>query len=146
MWIIRKMQKSDIVAIAGLEKQCFTDPWSEISVESELNNPLSYWLVAVVDGNVVAYIGSQSVLDSADMMNLAVLPAYRRQGIGEKLVAALQEQLQEKGSLSLALEVRVSNENAISLYKKMGFVQVGLRPNYYRNPKEDAYILRKELG
>ena len=145
MWIIRKMQKSDIAAIAGLEKQCFTDPWSEISVESELNNPLSYWLVAVVDGNVVAYIGSQSVLDSADMMNLAVSPDYRQQGIGQILVYTLIDYLKEEGIKALFLEVRVSNIPAISLYKKLGFVEVGRRPNYYHNPKEDAFILRKEL-
>ena len=66
--------------IAALEGQCFADPWSERSVASELENPLSLWLVALEDGTVAGYVGSQSVLGEADMMNLAVAPAYRRRG------------------------------------------------------------------
>ena len=87
--MIRRMTVNDAAAIAELEKQCFSDPWSEMSIASEAENPLSYWLVAEKDGNVVGYIGSQTVLDAADMMNLAVSPGYRRQGIGEELVNAL---------------------------------------------------------
>ena len=78
------------------------------------------------------------------MMNIAVAPAYRRQGIAETLISMLIVQLKERGSNSLTLEVRVSNIPAIGLYQKLGFIQVGRRPNYYRNPKEDALILRKE--
>jgi len=77
-------------------------------------------------------------------MNLAVQPEYRRQGIGEKLVSALIAALAQQNVHSLTLEVRVSNAPATSLYEKLGFVQVGRRPNYYKNPKEDALILRKE--
>lgn len=131
--------------IAGLEKVCFSDPWSENSIASELENRLSYWLVAEVDGDVVGYIGSQSVLDGADMMNLAVAPEFRRQGIAEALVNALVAYLQQKGILALLLEVRASNVPAIALYERLGFEQVGRRPNYYRHPREDALIMRKEL-
>ena len=139
-----RMNESHIMAIAELEKRCFSDPWSVNSVASELNNPLSLWLVAM-DGDVLAgYVGSQSVLGWADMMNLAVAPEYRRQGIGETLVTELEAQLKNEKVTCLTLEVRVSNESAIGLYEKLGFVQVGRRPNYYHNPKEDALILRKE--
>ena len=79
-----------------------------------------------------------------DMMNIAVHPDFRRRGIAESLVNALVEDLQKQESHSLTLEVRASNEAAQKLYEKLGFMQVGLRKNYYRNPKEDAYILRKE--
>lgn len=143
--IIRQMTREDVPAIAELEKICFSDPWSESSIASELNNPLSEWLVAEVDGAVAGYVGSQSVLDAADMMNLAVSPAFRRQGIGEALVSALIERLLQRNVIALLLEVRVSNSPAVALYQKMGFVQVGRRRNYYHNPKEDAFILRKEL-
>lgn len=78
------------------------------------------------------------------MMNVAVHPDYRRQGIARLLVTELVAALAKKGVSSLALEVRASNAPAISLYEQLGFIQVGRRPNYYRNPKEDAYILRKE--
>ena len=143
---IRQICQADIGQLAEMEKMCFSDPWSESAFAYELRNPLSLWLVAVEDELVVGYVGSQTVMDESDMMNLAVLPSHRRQGIGEKLVQSLCSDLRAKGSVSLTLEVRVSNAGAISLYKKMGFVQVGLRPNYYRNPKEDALILRKELA
>ena len=141
-----EMMTADHVGqIAELEKLCFSDPWSENSVASELNNRLSVWLVAL-DGDAVAgYVGSQTVIDETDMMNIAVHPDYRRQGIGQELVERLCELLRERGSKGLLLEVRVSNGSAIALYEKLGFVQVGLRRNYYRNPKEDALILRKAL-
>ena len=142
---IRKMNRNDVQAIAQLEKQCFSDPWSENSIAAEVDNPLSYWLVAVENDRVVGYVGSQSVLDAADMMNLAVSPDYRRQGIGEALVNVLTDHLRQNNVIALLLEVRVSNASAIALYQKLGFVQVGRRPRYYHNPREDALILRKEL-
>jgi len=143
--IIRQMQLQDVPAIAELEKLCFSDPWSENSIASELDNRLSYWLVAEVDGKIAGYVGSQSVLDAADMMNLAVSPDYRQQGIGQALVNALVHHLQANHMIALLLEVRVSNAPAIRLYEKLGFVQIGRRPKYYHNPREDALILRKEL-
>ena len=130
--------------IAELEKQFFSAPWSESSMLSELSNPLSLWLVAVENGRVVGYVGSQSVMDEADMMNLAVCPEYRRQGVACELVERLVAQLRHNEVTCLTLEVRASNEAAKALYRKLGFAQVGCRPNYYRNPKEDALILRKE--
>ena len=141
---IELMKQSHVPQVAELEKLCFSDPWSEKSVESELNNPLSLWLVAVDDEIVSGYVGSQSVMGESDMMNIAVHPDYRRQGIAEALVLALVDALREKGNHCLTLEVRASNAPAIALYEKLGFMQVGLRKNYYRNPKEDALILRKE--
>lgn len=143
--IIREMKTGDIPAVAGLEKLCFGDPWSENMIQSSMDSRLSCWLVAELDGCVVGYVGSESVLDSADMMNIAVSPDYRQQGIAQALVGALMAQLQKKNVLFLLLEVRASNDPAIALYGKLGFEQVGRRPRYYRNPREDALILRKEL-
>ena len=139
-----RMQQMHVQQIADLEKECFFDPWSVTSITSELHNPLSLWLVAMDGMHVVGYVGSQSVLDGADVMNLAVSAQYRRQGIAQNLMLQLEEQLKEKGVRMLALEVRVSNTAAIKLYELIGFRQVGCRPRYYTNPKEDAYILRKE--
>ena len=143
--MIQKMNAAHVPQIAQLEKLCFSDPWSENSIASELNSRLSDWLVVTEGEQVVAYVGAQTVIDSSDMMNIAVHPDFRRRGIGEMLVAALEEQLRQRGSKMLLLEVRDSNVPAIALYEKLGFHQVGLRKNYYRNPKEDARILRKEL-
>ena len=141
---IRNMMQADILQLAEMEKMCFSDPWSVSAFEYELKNPLSVWLVAAEGQCVIGYVGSQTVIDESDVMNIAVLPQYRRQGVGERLICELITRLNDKGSKSLTLEVRVSNAPAIALYNKLGFQQVGRRPNYYRNPKEDAYILRKE--
>ena len=144
--IIENMTSAHVSPIAELEKLCFSDPWSEKSIATELSCRLSVWLVALEDDRVVGYVGSQTVIDESDMMNIAVHPDYRRKGIAEALIGELEVALRQRGSLGLTLEVRASNAPAIALYEKLGFVQVGRRPNYYRNPKEDALILRKELG
>lgn len=143
--IVRKMTEQDVPSIAQLEKACFSDPWSEKSIASELSNPLSSWFVAADDEDVLGYVGSQSVLDGADMMNIAVSHHARRQGVAVALINALIGELKTRGVKFLMLEVRQSNAPAISLYKKLGFSQVGVRRNYYRNPKENALILRKEF-
>ena len=145
MMTITTMAETHVPQIAEIEKLCFSDPWSENSVASELHNPLSLWLVALDGDKVAGYIGSQRVLDEADMMNVAVHPDYRRQGIAGNLVKSLCAALAEKDIKHLMLEVRQSNAPAIALYGQLGFLQVGLRPNYYRNPKENALIMRKEL-
>lgn len=119
-------------------------PWSEKSIASELDNPLSLWLVALSDEQVIGYVGSQFVMDEADMMNIAVAESFRRRGVARELVNALVSALTSRHVRSLTLEVRASNEAAKSLYDAMGFRQVGRRPNYYSAPKEDALILRKE--
>lgn len=141
---ITGMSETHVSQIAELEKLCFSDPWSENSVRSELDNKLSLWLVALEGETVVGYVGSQSVLGETDMMNIAVHPDHRRQGIAEKLVCELVSELKKRGNHSLMLEVRVSNDPAKELYRKLGFVQVGKRPGYYTKPREDALILRKE--
>ena len=138
---IVRMNESHTAAVAELEKQNFSEPWPEIAVRSELTNKLSLWLVALEDGEVVGYVGSQTVLQEADMMNIAVADSHRRRGIARMLVEELIRQLD---AYQLTLEVRASNVPAIALYENLGFTQVGLRKNYYHKPKEDALILRKE--
>ena len=136
------MKESHVAAVAALEEANFTTAWPEIAIRGELTNKLALWLVAVEDGKVLGYVGSQPVLEEADMMNIAVDETCRRRGIARALVEELVRQLP---AYCLTLEVRVSNAPAIALYNSLGFVQVGLRKNYYRNPREDALILRKEI-
>lgn len=138
------MMPEHVAQVAKLEALCFSCPWSERSIAAELTNPLSLWIVAIDGDKVVGYVGSQSVMGEADMMNVAVDPRYRRQGIGRMLVDSLVLCLRENNVHCLTLEVRASNEAAIKLYDSMQFIQVGRRPNYYSHPKEDALILRKE--
>ncbi len=141
--MIRPMTAADVPSVAALEKLCFSDPWSVSSIASELDNPLSLWLVWEEDGTAAAYLGVQRVPPQADVMNIAVSPALRRRGIARALFAELERRLPEIDELFL--EVRASNSGAIALYRTLGFEQVGRRPNYYLDPREDALILRKEL-
>ena len=90
------MNDDHVSQVAQLEKECFHDPWSENSIASELKNPLSLWLVAVDGQQVAGYVGSQSVMGEADMMNIAVSAQYRRMGIAQKLVERLVTLLREK--------------------------------------------------
>ena len=142
--MIEVMNSDHVAQIAALEKICFSDPWSERSIASELDNKLAFWLVAVEGETVAGYIGSQTVLDETDMMNVAVHPDFRRKGIAEALILELVDHLRRMGSHCLTLEVRASNAPAIALYEKLDFREIGRRKNYYRNPREDALILRKE--
>ncbi len=142
--MIRPMTSADVPPVAALEKLCFSDPWSDSSIASELDNPLSLWLVWEEDGTAAAYLGVQRVPPQADVMNVAVSPALRRRGIARALFAELERRLPDIDELFL--EVRASNSGAIALYRTLGFAQVGRRPNYYLDPREDALILRKELS
>ena len=143
--IITNMSEQHVAQVAALEKLCFSDPWSEKSVAGELSNELALWLVADDNGSGLGYIGSQTVMGESDMMNVAVHPDSRKQGIATGLIVGLVEELRRRGSHSLTLEVRASNDSAISLYRKLDFQEVGRRRNYYRNPREDALILRKDF-
>ena len=142
--ILTKMNPDHVAQIAELEKICFSDPWGEKSVASELDNELSLWLVALEEDTVAGYIGSQTVMGETDMMNVAVHPDYRKQGIATGLITELIGALKKRESHCLTLEVRASNEPAKNLYKMLDFEEIGIRKNYYRNPREDALILRKE--
>ncbi len=143
---IVRMSEAHVAEIAALERECFSLPWSEASIRSELRNELSLWLVAVEDCRMLGYVGSQTVLGESDMMNLAVRPDFRRRGIGRALVEALCEALRVEKAISLTLEVRASNEAAKALYAALGFTSVGCRPRYYSRPTEDAELFRKELN
>ena len=144
--IITPMEPEHLAQIAALEAACFSDPWPESILAHELQNPLSLWLCAMDGDTVAGYIGSQTVLGESDMMNIAVHPDYRRRGVGRALVLALCKALRKQMVASaLTLEVRDSNVPAIALYESLGFVQIGLRKNYYQHPKEDARSLRTEL-
>ena len=143
---IVRMNEAHVAEIAALERECFSLPWSEASIRSELCNELSLWLAAVEDGRVLGYVGSQTVLGKSDMMNLAVRPDCRRRGIGRALVESLCAALRVEKAVSLTLEVRASNEAAKALYAALGFTSIGRRPRYYTRPTEDAELFRKELN
>ena len=137
---IVRMAAEHLDAIAALEQQCFSEPWSRPALEEELTNPQAYFVVAVLAGNAAGYAGMHVALDEAYTDNVAVAPEFRRHGIGRALMAALAQQCQASGCRFLSLEVRQSNEAAISLYREMGFREEGRRKRFYRSPEEDALI------
>ncbi len=139
---ILPMTSAHVHAVAELEQACFSTPWSERSIRGELDNPWAVWLVAADKGRVIGYLGAQYGLDGGDIMTVAVAPEYRRSGIGTDLIAAMSKILQEKHLQWLTLEVRPSNEPALTLYRNLGFRQVGRRPRYYQGPTEDAILIK----
>lgn len=137
------MDRSHLESIAALERQCFSAPWSVSMLEEELFNPQASFLVAEgEDGQVLGYAGLQVVLDEGYIANIAVAPQWRRQGLAGELLEVYCRFAQAHLAF-LTLEVRASNEAAIALYVKHGFVQAGVRKNYYQDPKEDALIMTR---
>lgn len=139
--IFEKMTSSHIDAIAELEKQCFSTPWSKESLETELSNNFARFFVAVKNGDVMGYIGCHNILGEAYITNVAVSPEHRKQGVGEFLVKNLVEAMRTEKADFVTLEVRKSNYPAIGLYEKCAFKVVGERKNFYEKPCEDAVLM-----
>lgn len=146
--IIRQAEEKDIKPMAEMDVLCFSAPWSEESFRNEIEeNRLAFYIVAEISGSMVGYAGLWCIVDEGHITNVAVHPAYRRKGIGEALISVLLAHTVNNGILSHTLEVRASNEAAISLYAKFGFEPAGLRKNYYEDNGEDAIIMwRKEAA
>ena len=144
MYQIIPMKEIHVPQIAALERETFSLPWDEDAVRAELDNPLALWLVAEdAAGTVLGYVGSQTCFEDADILNVAVLPAARRQGLAAALLNELELRLRPKGVERITLEVRASNLPALRLYDKLGYTRIGLRRGYYEKPREDALILQK---
>lgn len=138
---IRDMTLSDIPEVVAIEAASFTTPWSETSLRSEIGSFGSIARVAVPEGHVVGYMIAKKVLDEAQLLDLAVMQACRRQGIAGLLMEDLIQTLRNSGTAKLYLEVRASNVAAIYLYESLDFITTGVRKNYYNNPLEDAILM-----
>ena len=139
--IIRKMTLEDVKTVAQIEKECFSLPWSEASFEDSLAREDTVFLVCE-DLDVVGYIGMYLSFEEGEITNVAVTPSYRQRGCGNLLIQAIKEEAKAREAECVILEVRVSNAPAISLYKKHGFEEIGIRKNFYQNPSEDAIIMK----
>lgn len=139
--LIRNMTLEDIQAVAEIEKQCFSLAWSEKSFRDSIVRDDTIFLVCE-DKDITGYIGMYLCFDEASITNVAVSPEYRKKGYGELLVMAAKEAAKATGAGAILLEVRVSNEPAISLYKKLGFEELGIRKKFYEHPVEDAIIMK----
>ena len=130
--------------IAGLEKVCFSLPWTEQQIRSQLPDD-SHEFIAAVDagGELMGYVGMMHVLDEGYISNVAVAPEYRRQHVGSALIAELIKKAYDLQLKFLTLEVRESNIPAQRLYSSFDFLPAGIRKNYYDFPKENAIIMTK---
>ncbi len=143
----RVMTVDDIPMVQLVERKCFSTPWSKnIFVSEVTRNDNAIYVVALVGERVVGYAGIWIILDEGHITNIAVDPAYQRQGIGRGLLDVLTKAAAERGVIAMTLEVRVSNSSAQALYAKLGFVPNGIRKQYYQDDKEDALIMWRELG
>lgn len=140
------MNETHLKAIAEIEQECFSDPWSEDALKTELTNEGAYFFAAVKNGEVAGYVGMHIVLDECYIANVAVKPSYRRQGIAETLLDTAEKTAKDKNCSFISLEVRVSNTPAINLYKKRGYISQGERKNFYSHPTENALIMTKTFS
>lgn len=140
------MSEAHLKAIAEIEAECFSDPWSEDALRSELSNDGACFFVAVKNVEVAGYMGMHTVLDECYIANVAVKTSYRRQGIAESLLDTAEKTAKNKNCSFISLEVRVSNTPAINLYKKRGYISQGERKNFYSHPTENALIMTKTFS
>lgn len=140
--IIRQATVDDVDDIYEIERLCFSEPWSRDSMVYELSeNPRAFYIAAELDGKVVGYAGLWWIGDEGHITNVAVKPGYRNRHIGNGIIQVLIDFTVQEGIMHHTLEVRRSNDPAINLYKKFGFVVEGIRKEYYANNKEDALIM-----
>lgn len=137
----RQMTRDDADAIAAIEAKCFAMPWSREDFWREARNELAEYIVGELDGRIVAYAGAWVSFNQAEVMNVAVEPEFRGQGIGTILFGKLIRAVKLRGATAITLEVRPSNTAAIKLYESFGLRSVGRRRGYYLDNGEDALIM-----
>ena len=144
--VIRPMAAADLEQVIAIEQESFSLPWTADHFIDELNSPHSFPLAATGgDGSVVGFICPFLILDEGHILDVVVGSAHRGKGIGRLLTATALAMLRERGAVRVSLEVRVSNGAAITLYRRLGFVEAGRRKRYYENG-EDALLMDTAFG
>ena len=138
---LRPANERDLGWIEGLERECFSLPWTREQLEHQINGSGSLLLVACCGGEPAGYKGLDFVLDEGYVTNVCTAPAFRRSGVASALIDGVTARGRELGLSFITLEARVSNAAARSLYAGKGFIEAGIRPGYYERPKEDAVIM-----
>ncbi len=145
--VFRGMTLQDLDTIVQIERESFTAPWSEQAFRTELtHNHFARYMVMEQDGDIFGYGGMWLIVDEAHVTNIAVRAPHRGKGLGEKLLREMMRTAAWLGAVRMTLEVRVSNEVAQNLYRKLGFYGSGIRPGYYSDNREDALIMWADLA
>lgn len=140
--LIRRMTAQDVKSVHEIEVNTFPKPWTEADFMKEVTtNHCARYMVAEVEGKVVAFAGAWLILDEGHITNIAVSREYRGRGIGKKVTEALLQYAANLGVQYMTLEVRKSNEVAQNLYKSLGFIKLGVRKRYYEDNGEDALLM-----
>ncbi|MGO4111055.1 ribosomal protein S18-alanine N-acetyltransferase [Paenibacillus sp. YAF4_2] len=144
--VFRSMTMADISSIVAIEQEAFTTPWTPEAFKNELtSNMFARYMIMEHDDEIIGYGGMWIIVDEAHVTNIAVRADHRGQGLGERLLTELQQTAAFFGANKMTLEVRVSNEIAQRLYRKLGFKPAGIRPAYYSDDNEDALIMWADL-
>lgn len=145
--IIRDACANDLPTVVGIERVSFSDPWTVGMFTAHLPPRAgAQFLVAERSGVTLGFALSQTVMDESELLNIAVAPAARKTGVGAELLDAMMDCCREAGAATMWLEVRASNVSARRMYANRGFVSAGVRERYYESPREDAIVLRADLG
>lgn len=139
---IKRLSEENSAAVAEIEKLCFSTPWSEATISSEIKSGFSDFFGAFSEEKLAGYIGGRTIAGETEIFNVAVSPEFRRKGIAKALIEKFIETVRKKETQVIFLEVRASNLPAIALYEKNGFVFCGIRKDYYSDPKENALLMR----
>ncbi len=135
------IQEENFSEASALLMACFPTGAGESAVNAALKNPANRYFCAVKDGAVVRCAGYCAAADQADIIEVAVLPAFRRRGIARMLMETVLADARQQSVESVFLEVRSSNAPAIALYESLMFERCGVRKNYYSSPREDAVLM-----
>lgn len=138
-------EKEDIPSLVQIEEEEFSTPFKEKDFLSIYESDISSVLVAKVDGEVVGYVSFTVIIDECQIINFATKNEIKRHGVGKSVMKALISHCQGLGVIKCFLEVRVSNQAAISLYEKFGFVRVGISKGHFSAPREDAILMNLEF-
>ncbi len=145
--VIREMSCNDLPEVIAIENRCYSTPWTANSFRYELANERAILKVAVLHDRIVGYVCIRTILDETHLLNISVMPEFRRTGIASMLMFNILQVLRQLNpSTKLVLEVRESNAAAAGLYKKFGFHVTGRRKGYYKKPDEDAIVMELDMG
>jgi ribosomal-protein-alanine N-acetyltransferase len=142
----RRAELADVTRVVEIEREGFRHPWSRELIERELAHAWSLLLLAEEGCAVLGYIVFWIVHDEVHVLNVATALSARRRGIGRALMLEAEREGARRGARLCTLEVRRSNTPALELYRELGYRQVGIRPNYYAEEREDAIVMVKALG
>ncbi|WFR57911.1 ribosomal protein S18-alanine N-acetyltransferase [Anaerocolumna sp. AGMB13025] len=139
--IIRRMKEEDLPEVQEMENSIFSKPWSITDFKDSMKKPHNIYLVVEERSEIVAYCGLWGVAGEGQINNVAVKKMLRGQGIGRNMLQELIDLGKKQGLVAFTLEVRVGNLSAIALYRRLGFLDAGIRKNFYEAPAEDALIM-----